>query len=40
MTDKRKAEEGALAPWFEAGRAEAPRRIGLQGARRGVSKSQ
>ncbi|MAB06319.1 MAG: hypothetical protein CML50_09960 [Rhodobacteraceae bacterium] len=24
MTDKRKAEEGALAPWFEAGRAEAP----------------
>lgn len=24
MTDKRKAEEGGLAPWFEAGRAEAP----------------
>ncbi|WP_258091994.1 hypothetical protein [Salipiger pentaromativorans] len=24
MTDKRKAEEGGLAPWFEAGRAEVP----------------
>ena len=24
MTDKRKAEEGAMAPWFEAARADAP----------------
>ncbi len=24
MTDKRKAEEGGLGPWFDAGRAEAP----------------